>query len=312
MTATLSLLEDLAPDTLDTTDTALSGEVVNLMSKAEARKLTDRLRTNLEHTQELIIKAYTNKVWLSLDYKSWDAYITYEFTGMTLTPPKEERLGAISSYTQAGMSTRAISAVTGLSPATVYRAQNKAQASGLLQEQKTTKSLDGRERPFRKNDPADKAHGLGIDLDEAILDTPAVAFGIGSLGQAKAKHEPSVLSKPATPETWPQDEKPTVSNETDENATDTLLATGFENIEFLYKQLTEQIQEQVMSNEDKNFVPEQYPYSLISELLRSMASSAHLLKRLNLSPDLLGEHEQIASQLETIVTNLDTELAALR
>lgn len=317
MTATLKLLDDPTPTThLPAPDEAITGEVVTLLSKEEARKLTANLHQNLENAQELIIEAFEKRVWLSLGYKSWNAYITYEFTGLTLTPPKEDRLTAVVSYAEAGMSTRAISAVTGLSVGSISRLQSKARETGLLAEERESVGLDGKVRHYRTTDPSDKANELGIDLDAAILDTPASAFGIGALKESKPKNTTKTsapASKPTKDADASKGKDSTVPNGTvEEGPVDDLLNTGFENISYLMGQLTEQIQNLVMSNNDKNFTSQQYPYSLVQELLRSMASSAHLLKRLNLGPDLLGEHEQVASQLETIVTNLDTELEAIR
>lgn len=297
MTATLNIIDALP---------AISGEIVTIISEDEARQLTSRLHKNLEDTQALVLEAFEKKIWLALGYTSWNEYITGEFSGLELTPPKEDRLETIATYTQAGMSTRAISAVTGLSPATVARTQKKAHEHGMLPDEKITKTLDGREIRYshKKSEPTPKS--ADFEIDESILDAPASALGIAPLTSSKSKSPEPKTKKPVVANTN------TVSNETADTPADDLMATGFENTGYLLNQLSDQIKTLVLGNGDKNFSAEDYPFELVQSLLRSMASSAHLLKRLNLTADLIDSHEDVATQLETIVANLDAELSALR
>lgn len=86
-----------------------------------ARALTDRIKVAVEGTWLLIQEAYTTRAWSHLGYKSWDAYCTAEFGETRLRLPREERQEVVASMRETGMSLRAISSATGVSPATAMR-----------------------------------------------------------------------------------------------------------------------------------------------------------------------------------------------
>ncbi|GAA2238824.1 hypothetical protein GCM10010401_08900 [Rarobacter faecitabidus] len=87
----------------------------------DARTITDRLRTALDVTWQLIVDAYQGRAWKALGYGSWDDYCTSEFGNRRLPLPREERSEVVNSLRDAGLSQRAIMSATGLSKGTVSR-----------------------------------------------------------------------------------------------------------------------------------------------------------------------------------------------
>jgi hypothetical protein len=91
----------------------------DLMPAQDARLITDRIKTAVEATWELIKEAYTRRAWSALGYDSWDDYCTREFGTSRLRLPREERQEVVASLRESGMSVRAIAAATGISKNTV-------------------------------------------------------------------------------------------------------------------------------------------------------------------------------------------------
>jgi hypothetical protein len=96
-----------------------TGEVVAQCTPDEARSITERITTAVETTWHLVAEAYTRRAWAALGYSSWDDYTTREFGTSRLRLPREERQEVVQSLRSAGLSTRAIAAVTGDSKSTV-------------------------------------------------------------------------------------------------------------------------------------------------------------------------------------------------
>lgn len=92
---------------------------VMVLGAEEARDLTNRIRQTGSVLWALIVKAFDGRVWESLGYESWDAYCDAEFDGARLKLPREERREVVASLREAGMSTRAIAAATGMHHSTV-------------------------------------------------------------------------------------------------------------------------------------------------------------------------------------------------
>lgn len=90
-------------------------------STAEARALTDRIKVAVEGTWLLIQEAYASRAWAALGYDTWDTYCSAEFGTARLRLPREERQEVVASMRESGMSLRAISSATGVSPATALR-----------------------------------------------------------------------------------------------------------------------------------------------------------------------------------------------
>lgn len=87
-----------------------------------ARTRVDRIKTGVEVVWSLIVESYQARDWESLGYGTWDEMCTREFGTSRLRLPREERAETIGSLRDAGLSLRAIAAVTGNSKDTVARA----------------------------------------------------------------------------------------------------------------------------------------------------------------------------------------------
>lgn len=94
---------------------------IALPTQEQARALTDRIKVAVEGTWLLIQEAYTSRTWAALGYDTWDAYCAAEFGTARLRLPREERQEVVASLRESGMSLRAISSATGISPATAMR-----------------------------------------------------------------------------------------------------------------------------------------------------------------------------------------------
>ena len=94
---------------------------IALPTHDEARALTDRIKIAVEGTWQLIREAYVTRTWAVLGYDTWDAYCNAEFSNARLRLPREERQEVVASLRESGMSLRAISSATGISPATAMR-----------------------------------------------------------------------------------------------------------------------------------------------------------------------------------------------
>lgn len=92
-----------------------------VMSEGEAREITNDIRRTGSVMWSQITKAFQGRAWAALGYESWDDYCDAEFDGARLKLPREERTMVVASLADAGMSTRAIAAATGVNNATVSR-----------------------------------------------------------------------------------------------------------------------------------------------------------------------------------------------
>lgn len=96
-------------------DTALS-------TRDDAVARAERIRAGIRSMSELqqdIADAYHARDWATLDYKSWDAYITGEFGGAMPRLDRAERRELVVNLRAEGLSTRAIVAATGAAKSTV-------------------------------------------------------------------------------------------------------------------------------------------------------------------------------------------------
>lgn len=94
-------------------------------TKAQATKLTEKIKKGAETTFEDIKKAFLGRIWLALGHKSWDEYLDAHYEGVPLALPREKKKEAVQSLTAAGMSSRAIAAATGISQSTAARQGKK-------------------------------------------------------------------------------------------------------------------------------------------------------------------------------------------
>lgn len=153
-------------------------------SAAEARELTDQIKTGMESIFHLIRSAYRGRAWAALGYSSWDEYVRREFGHLHLRPPLEERQEVVMSLREAGMSTRAIAAATQVSDATVRRELNRAGASNDAPGGQETRIQGTDGKSYRQAIPQPKpAAEDAVVLDgqssiDDLLDRPASEAGV--------------------------------------------------------------------------------------------------------------------------------------
>jgi hypothetical protein len=90
-----------------------------VMGVDEAREITNDIKRTGNVMWSQITKAFQGRAWAALGYESWDEYCDAEFDGARLKLPREERTMVVASLADAGMSTRAIAAATGVSRPTI-------------------------------------------------------------------------------------------------------------------------------------------------------------------------------------------------
>lgn len=93
--------------------------MTDVVTAIDARALTDQIKVTVEGAWLLIMRAYETRAWSALGYQTWDEYCTREFGSSRLRLPREERQEIVASLRDAGLSTRAIAAATGVSKTTV-------------------------------------------------------------------------------------------------------------------------------------------------------------------------------------------------
>ena len=115
-----------------------TGEIIEALTVAEARRLTDRIRLIAEHVAEsldkmadLIDQARVGSAWLVLGYRSWTAYVADEFSGVLPRLEREPRQEFVRELAARGMSSRAIAPIVGVSDRQVRTDQQVGSTSHL-------------------------------------------------------------------------------------------------------------------------------------------------------------------------------------
>jgi hypothetical protein len=91
---------------------------------AQARAVTNRIRSAMGDLMGEIVRAHLGQAWLALGYESWTDYVKGEFDYAPLSLPREERRAVTVLLRKQGMSTRAIAAVEGVDQKTVVNDLN--------------------------------------------------------------------------------------------------------------------------------------------------------------------------------------------
>lgn len=113
-----------------------------------ARKLTAELRGSLSISLNLLTEAWERRVWVPLEYPSWDEYCSAELPELRqLRLPVPDRRAQVALMRGKGMSTRAMASGLGVSVGTVH-----ADLQELDIQLATVTSLDGRRRPGAAGD----------------------------------------------------------------------------------------------------------------------------------------------------------------
>lgn len=107
-------------------DPGIGSEVIDTVgtltcSPERAKELTEGIRRDLTTAWDKVAVAYQERAWAALGYRTWDDYLTAEFGTVRLQLPREARSETVRSLRDAGLSTRAIAAATGVGKDTVAR-----------------------------------------------------------------------------------------------------------------------------------------------------------------------------------------------
>lgn len=127
----------------------MKSELSSRFSEAEARELTDELRSDYGSLQVKISTAWRGRIWLAMGYESWQDYLDAEFKDISLRPPKELEDQVIAELRSAGMSTRGIASATDLSQSTIARnlRESATESYDSVEDVPRITGLDGKDRP---------------------------------------------------------------------------------------------------------------------------------------------------------------------
>lgn len=126
-------------------------EVGDELDERGARELTDYIKTSVTDAFDLVIEVVVKRAWEHLGYSNFVQYWKAEFHEYTIGVPAAYREKTVANLTAAGMSTRAIEAVTGIAKSTVSRLQSGPVPNGT----------PGRRTPAADEQPAGRGgrHG---------------------------------------------------------------------------------------------------------------------------------------------------------
>lgn len=104
------------------------------LTEKQARALTDKLVKNLTTSGELIMEAYTKRIWLALGHESWGDYLHVEVGEYRVRLPQQERRELAGRMkTEAKMSQHAIADALGWDQKTIsndLKALREVQGTG--------------------------------------------------------------------------------------------------------------------------------------------------------------------------------------
>lgn len=262
------------------------------LTRAQAEVLTKQIRTGLNHAQELIVLAWQGRAWESMSYRTWDEYVAGEFSDLSLRPPLETRSETLSSMRGAGMSIRAISAATTLSPATISRALKESRSEDSEDGPHEVVGLDG--KAYRPTPPR-KAAAAAVELPDELLDLPAEEVGVTPFVPKPARTGGGAA--PSLP-----------GMETEASGADTARPEDFglvaarAQVSSAYEAVKASLE---VVNEHEGFPVEVQSPELVDTVTKSLLVLAGLLERLRLCPERLPEHDVVARHLQVAAVTLD-------
>jgi transposase len=162
-----------------------AGVIEVILSGQEARALTDQIKTGVEAVWHLITRAYTERAWTALGYRSWDDYCTREFGTSRLRLPREERAEVVASLRESGLSIPAIAEATGLGYGTVHREISGGYPNGQPEpEPSNVIGLDGKQykpRPKPKTRPEPKTVEPEPETEEWHRSIETISYELGEV-----------------------------------------------------------------------------------------------------------------------------------
>lgn len=262
------------------------------LTRAQAEVLTKQIRTGLSHAQELIVLAWQGRAWESMSYRTWDEYVAGEFSDLSLRPPLETRSDTLTSMRGAGMSIRAISAATTLSPATISRALKESRGDDPEDGPHEVVGLDG--KAYRPTPPR-KAAAADVELPDELLDLPAEEVGVTPFVP-----QPARTGGGAAP-SLPGMEEETGGADTPRPEDFGLVAARAQ-VSSAYEAVKASLE---VVNEHEGFPVEVQSPELVDTVTKSLLVLAGLLERLRLCPERLPEHDVVARHLQVAAVTLD-------
>jgi hypothetical protein len=163
----------------------------------DARVLTAQIRESVAGVWDLIVEAYTSRAWTSLGYDSWDDYTRTEFDGVRIALPREDRREVVGSLRDAGLSTRAIAAATGVSVGTV--AGDLSNRSEMNSSPPVIIGTDGKSRPAhvttttRTTEATKVEHDVDLETGEITSSGSRAPLQDSAPGVEQPSAEPGAL-----------------------------------------------------------------------------------------------------------------------
>lgn len=152
-----------------------TGELVEPLTKVEAERLTSRIADklddiadNLDQVLPLIGEALTREAWKVLGYASPTSYVQERFTGVLTRLPREIRQPVVQALKAAGMSTRAIAPIVGVS---FQQASKDTQVSP-----QATPEPSGFQGPSERIVPEPAMSTAGLPVSERIVGTDGKTY----------------------------------------------------------------------------------------------------------------------------------------
>jgi hypothetical protein len=139
-----------------------TGEIVEVLTEAQARDLLDAIKVNLEDAADLADQLWAGRGWVALGYGSWDDMCKAEIRPRMPRLERAERKAIVADMAAKGMSTRAIAAAVGVHHDTVAEDIKQAAPVGNPTPAPVT-GLDGKtyeRKPRHIVQPAPEAPGV--------------------------------------------------------------------------------------------------------------------------------------------------------
>lgn len=268
------------------------------LSRDEAVRLTKDLKHQLHSTYTTVVYAWQHRVWLTLGYTSWEEYLETEIgEPQLLSVPDKDRVSTIGAMVNAQMSSRAISAATGLSKSTVNRSAQQARKEGIIAPDAQVLTRNG------KTAKASKERSLCEEIPENLLDIPVDGLGLKSFTPKKTGAPAEPAKAQNHQRSAPEEKKPSAHTpghnpglvEVSEVAMD-------------FEDLARQV---IEANGKQRFDAELITDQMVQSITRSVLTGAALLELFNLQEDLLQASESTADTIESAVCTLDRVLSVL-
>ena len=155
--------------------------VVTTMTRADAVAITERIRRQLVDLFDTIVEAFTGRVWLALDYGSWEDYVN----GEGLKTHDERTI--VRLVDESELSDAAVAAIASVTSQAVGKRRRKRQHETQLRAEPGAKTLgkDGKRQPSTRPSPHEIEHRRDIVEQlwadrygrDAISDTLDVSHG---------------------------------------------------------------------------------------------------------------------------------------